>query len=71
MVNDDLGNFLKISVRCQNRESMLHRAGGNPDIVTCHRISALLEEGSNDGTSICSFVGDCENAHSGRLEKLS
>ena len=67
----DLGNFLKIAVGCQNRESVLHGAGGNPDIVACHRSPALLEEGRNDGPSICSFVVDCENAHSGRLEKLS
>ena len=33
MVNDDLGNFLKISVRCQNRRPVLHGPGGNPDIV--------------------------------------
>ena len=59
VVNDDLGNFLKISVRCQNRKPVLHGAGGNPDIGTCHRSSALLEEGSNDGPSIRSFVVNC------------
>ena len=55
-MNDDLGNFLKISVECQNREPVLHGAGGNPDIVTCDRSSAFLEERCNDGPSFCSFV---------------
>jgi hypothetical protein len=71
VVNDDLGNFLKIAVRCQDRKPMLHGAGGNPDIVNGNRGAGLLEEGRDDGPSIRSFVVDCENAHSGRLEKLS
>jgi hypothetical protein len=33
VVNHDLGNFLKIAVGCENREPVLHGAGGNPDIV--------------------------------------
>jgi hypothetical protein len=32
-VNDDLMDFLKILVGCQNRKPVLHGAGGNPDIV--------------------------------------
>ena len=50
------GNFLKISVGCQNREPMLHGAGGNPDIVACDRSSAFLEERCNDGPSIRGFI---------------
>ena len=71
MANDDLGDFLKIAVRCQDREPVLHPAGGNPDIIACHRGAGLLEEGRDDGPSIRRVVVDCENAHSGRLEKLS
>ena len=71
MANDDLGDLLKIVVRCQDREPVLHGAGGNPDIVACHRGAGLLEEGRDDGPSIRSFVVDCENAHPERLEKLS
>ena len=50
---------------------MLHGAGSNPHIVGGNRGACLLEEGRDDGPSIRSFVVDCENAHSGRLEKLS
>ena len=59
VVNDDLGNFLKIAVGGKNWEPVLHGAGGNPDIVPCHRSCTLLEEGLNDGPSIRSFVVDC------------
>jgi hypothetical protein len=29
VANNDLGNFLKIAVRCQDRKPMLHGTGGN------------------------------------------
>ena len=69
VANNDLGNFLKIAVRCQNREPVLHSAGGNPDIVGGNWGAGPFQEGRDDGPSIRSFVVDCENAHSGRLEK--
>ncbi len=71
VANDDLGNFLKIAVRCQDRKPVLHGAGGNPDIVGSNRGAGLLEEGRDDGPSIRGFVVDSEDAHSGRSEKLS
>ena len=71
VANDNLGNFLEIAVRCQDRKPMLHGAGGNQNIVGGNRGAGLFEEGRDDGPSIRSFVVDCENAHSGRLEKLS
>ena len=49
---------------------MLHGAGGDPNIVGGNRGAGLLEERRDDGPSIRSFVVDCENADSGRLEKL-
>ena len=33
VANNDLGNFLKIAVRRQDQEPVLHGAGSNPDIV--------------------------------------
>jgi hypothetical protein len=48
MVSNDLGNFLKIAVRCQDGEPVLHGASGNPDIVGGNRGAGLLQR-SADG----------------------
>ena len=48
VANNDLGNFLKIVVRCQDREPVLHGAGGNPDIVGGNWGAGLLQ-GNADG----------------------
>ena len=47
MANNDLGNFLKIAVRCQDREPVLHGAGGNPDVVGGNRGTGLLQRNAN------------------------
>ena len=71
VANDNLGNFLEIAVRCQDRKPMLHGAGGNQNIVGGNRGAGLFEEGRDDGPSVRGFVVDSEDAHSGRSEKLS
>ena len=33
MIHDDLGHFLKVGVRREEAQPVLHRAGGDPEIV--------------------------------------
>jgi len=42
VANNDLGNFLKIVVGCQDREPVLHSTGGNPDIVGGNWVPAFF-----------------------------
>ncbi len=69
MADNDLENFLKIPVGCQDREPVLHGTGGNPDIVDGNRGAGLLQRNADGCVTLRRLFVHNKHADARRFQK--
>src|SRR4030095_9405713 len=71
MFHDYLGDFLVVKIRCHDAQTMLHGAGGNPDVICRDRGSSLAKEVNDHRISFGCFLRNVDKPHPwGRRENL-
>src|SRR4030095_7484153 len=69
MFHDYLGDFLVVKIRCQDAQTMLHGASGNPDVICGDRGSSLAKEVNDHRISFGRFLGYVDKPHAGRRKE--